>query len=377
MNLPLTSAEDTTKFYDKVSDSNIGSGADSDVTFSADGALFDSATDYLMLTSAEQSTLGLSYNKGSITFAITPTVDIGGVWCYILYGNSSGDRCILRIGYDSIELGIGENYTYYIQRVWNLELVVGVTTVISCLWDVSIPYAQVTQNKKVVDIASTSTFTAFGSSIPMATTLYIGNQSTNDADYLHSTLKDLRWFSEPILPYGAYFTGNSGADQLAYAHKDITYFNSDGTSLDIGVTSYSTVAGNIDADEGSMSLWFDPDDYSSDTDLFGAASTLMIEWDGSDSDILFTYGSASIRTTSTLSGGDNHIKVTWEASGEITLERNGVAETAVSASTAPSLDASFTIDSDITDIYITSDKGTPQIPCAGKIALDMPIVRND
>ena len=223
--------------------------------------------------------------------------------------------------------------------------------------------------------ADTNTGTP-STSNPTKATVGAQQDRSTPGDYI---LLDIQSFNSPINCFGAFFTGNSGTTQLddGMYHKDITYFNSDGSTLDIGVTSYSTVAGNIDANEGSISLWFDSDDYSADTDLFGASSTMMIEWDDSDDDILFTYGSVSIRTTSTLSSGDNHIKVTWEASGEITLERNGVAETAVSASTAPSLDASFTIDSNITDIYITSDKGTPQIPCAGKIALDIPIVRND
>ena len=215
------------------------------------------------------------------------------------------------------------------------------------------------------------------SGTPTTTVLRIGSMPSSYE--IGGTFKNFMITNDVIQDYGAYFTGNSGTTQLddGMYHKDITYANSDGTSLDIGVTSYSTVTGNIDADEGSMSFWFDPDDYAADTDLFGAAATMMIEWDDSDDDILFTYGSVSIRTTSTLSGGDNHIKVTWEASGEITLEANGVAETAVTASTAPTLDASFTIDSSITDIFVTSSKGTPQIPCAGKIPLDMPIVRND
>lgn len=235
-------------------------------------------------------------------------------------------------------------------------------------WDSTTNQIQLIIKNKVVDNGTNNGTPS--SSNPTKVTIGAMQDRTLPGDYI---LISLHSFDTPILPYGAYFTGN-GSVIPAVAHKDITFYNSDGTSLDIGTGSYTQVSGNIDNSIGSMSFWFDPVTLSSDTDLYVAGTLFQVEWDDSDNDVVFTYGSVSIRTATTLSSGDNHVKIGWKASEEMTLTVNGVSETPVTASTAPTLDSSMSFNSTLEKIFITDDPNTPQIPCAGSTALHAPIM---
>jgi len=177
-----------------------------------------------------------------------------------------------------------------------------------------------------------------------------------------------------LTSYGAYFTGNYGIVNADVAHTQLLYYNSDGTTLDLGETSYTTTANNLGAGTGALSFWFDPTALSADEDLFNAATDFKVAWDDSESHIVFTYGTASITTSTAQVTAATHVKVTWTASGEITMEVNGTSEDAVEASTAPTPGATMSFGTDVTKIYITDNPQTPQVPCAGGVPITMPEV---
>lgn len=193
---------------------------------------------------------------------------------------------------------------------------------------------------------------------PNALSMGYSNAAYNHGAY---TIDEVKLFDGCILPYGGGPFLDAGND-YANPHESVTAFSENGSSWDIG----TGVIGDIDNSAGQLSFWVDPPSaLSADETLVSFGTNFHVKWDDSDDDIELTYGSGTtIRTTTSLTAGmdgKHFVKVGWTASDQITLEVDGVAETPVSASTAPTLAGSITWSSSVgmTRKCITDNTNTP------------------
>ena len=105
---------------------------------------------------------------------------------------------------------------------------------------------------------------------------------------------------------------------------------------------------------------------TADETLFESGTLFKIEWINAANDILLTYGSVTIQTTTALASGftgKHIISARWLAPGNLVLVVDGI-EYSDTASTAPTLGASITWSSNVgmTRKSITDSNGTPQLP---------------
>ena len=225
------------------------------------------------------------------------------------------------------------------------------------------------------------------------------NRST-PADILTDEIKA---YNAPVLPHGTLISANVEND-YSDVHSDIIFVwnGSDATPIGTDVTSngdytqdgpigtkafrndtsgeYASAAtsGNISSSEGSFLFWFEPNAaLGADCTLLYAASNFKVWWDDSDNDIVFTYGTETVRTTTALPAGDTNVhavRIGWDASKEIYIKRDGIIDiNTTSIPSAPTLDATmyFTADDSsgtnranvmMSDVQSSNKKGTPELP---------------
>lgn len=404
MHLKLDQAYNTSKFRDEITGANIGSGANSGCTFQpgrqGNGVLFDANTEYLSLSAAEQTTLGISYNKGTVALWFRPD-SAQSKRKYLFHNYSSGRGIRLYDDYATLKLAIYDDSTLRMSHdVSGFTTVIGQWYHIQLAWDLSTAFSMMAVNGKVL---STQYYaTTYGTAITLET-LYIGNQDDDDTEHIDGMLDNLTWYSEPMLPYGAIFTGNGSVDtDLAHSDLDFLWNGSDTTPIGSNVTSngdytqdgpigtnafrndaageYATAvtSGNISAAEGSLQFWFKPNAaLGADCTLFYADAAFKVWWDDSDNDVVFTYNTDVLNMTTAFSAGDtnwHHVRCEWDASNELHIIIDGIRTSLLTGvDAAPSLDTNMYFTADdasgtnranvmISDLSITSVFGTPQIP---------------
>ena len=333
---------------------------------------------------------------------------------------------------------LGDEFRFYV--MWNgtismvllpvsSDLELQQSYVFTCWWDESTDTLGLVINGKIIDVV-TNTGTP-NTNPPSQFVIGASGANLYPSDYIIHNIKTI---NTPILPYGAYFTGNSGTTQLddGMYHKDITFYwdcdSPDDTSSQIGSYTLSKngtpdaqtgVSGNgvqIDAatdyisianftptlTQGSVSFWFKKTVGTVD----GYASFFCHESGGSDTSFclrrsgdnmaFIMNGSADIFNDTGATNFDiwdgnwNHVCVTWDCTANTQeLFVNGVSvDTSIDVITAPTLTGALRIGNRgsstgwelggiIDEFYITNNPNTPQIPTANGVPLDMPIVRND
>ena len=208
-----------------------------------------------------------------------------------------------------------------------------------------------------------------------------------------------------FLLFGAYFVDWYNS----YANADNrvnVYWNTSSTTLQIGSGSVTNggdfvtdggvngdafrndadgeyasmqTSGNISSSEFEVLLWLEPSGtLSADGTLFYAASDCKVEWDESDNDFVFTYGTATVRTsTEVFDGGlgKHRVKFGAKASTEIYIDVDGLVDrNTTSIPSAPTLDATmyFTANGTgagnsnlpikLSEVFISDTIRTPEIP---------------
>ena len=226
------------------------------------------------------------------------------------------------------------------------------------------------------DVAFTTTVLVLSGGV-----LKIGNWSTNYDNPCNGIIDNFKIYSAPILPYGSFIPGDIiHSEEYDRAHSDITLY-SNTTSLDIGTTSITNIS-NIDNSEGTIAFRVDPATaLSADETLFSAGTDFHIKWDDSDDDIVFTYGTASVRTTVSITAGldgEHWIDCKYKASGDILLIVDGI-EYSASASTAPTLGSAIAWSSNVgmTMRTITSNTSTPTVSTVNGKPILYPVIKSE
>jgi len=204
--------------------------------------------------------------------------------------------------------------------------------------------------------------------------LYIGNGSAG-TNPINGIIDEVKIYDTPIVP-GSFVAGN--VTGYAYVHSDITMYSDDGSTLRVGTGSVSNIS-NISNSAGSVSFQVDVGTpLSANETLFSAGTNFYIMWNHASQYIQFLYDTGySIETTGswlpTGLAGKHHIRATWKASDEITLEVDGLKFTATPG-TAPTLGASISWSSIVgmTEKTITDQHDTPQFPTARGTLIHVP-----
>ncbi|MCK4501258.1 LamG domain-containing protein, partial [Candidatus Babeliales bacterium] len=383
------------------------------------------------------------YRKGGVLIKFKPqfTYDVAGdqqIW--ELNVDGTDDRILLHYYATDNEFQIMLEWGNA-NRVWanvsdtysdNISLQQWI--VVLAYWDSDRDLLQVVFNGKLYSFKNAETPST---SHPAVFTVGCSDSYGSQADIF---IADVKTFSEPILPYGAYFTGNSGTTQLASGlyHKDITLYTplnsltsatlnnnsilsgSDMTvtgspSLAVGVDGITDSAmefnasgeyvsvpfnNNINPTTFSISLWYK---YTTGTlgytRLFasdeGNTKFELLRYN-SDTDLRFYIGGIAFEGLTTIhsifDGAWHHIKIScYKVTNYfITMVIDGInyGNEEHGVSTEPILTSNNLLIGNrengteaclgiIDEFYITSDPNTPQIMTASGVPLDYPIIRND
>ena len=241
---------------------------------------------------------------------------------------------------------------------------------------------------------------------------------------------------EDVDNFGAYFTGNSGADQLAYAHKDITGYiscsQSTGEAMEIPSTVNVTIVdmtnedgfmgtdtclrstddgngddrlyfpstGIVSGTRGVISLWYRHRDTSGSqyaASLMGhtgATDAFRLRITADDNLYLYAPDGAtvnSINIVNNIRDGEWHfVQYIYDTDIDLLeVQIDGVLYQDSSPASLTAFDTSSgnmvfgshggnnDCGGDICQIFISDNPNTPQIPCANGVPLSVPIVRND
>ncbi len=222
-----------------------------------------------------------------------------------------------------------------------------------------------------------------GESITLDSTMYILNYTSSNSSYdVNGVVDSFKIYDTTILPYGSFIPANIISGDVSYdmAHSDITLY-SNVSSLDIGTTSVNDIS-NISNSAGTIAFQVDPSSsLSADETLFSAGTNFKIEWINADNDVKFTYGTATVQTSTSLPSGldgKHWVVARYEANNTISIEIDGLIGSA-SASTAPTLGSAITWSSNVgmTKRTITSKQNTPQLWTANLTPLILPDFKSE
>jgi hypothetical protein len=240
---------------------------------------------------------------------------------------------------------------------------------------------------------------------PTSGNICIGHRTGSTAHAIEGIIDEFEIIDGLLLPYGGGpHVSNDGSD-FSLAHTDVTFHwaGSDTTPIGSNVTSngdytqddpiggkafrndaageYATAvtSGNIDASEGSLSFWFEPNAaLGADCTLFYADAAFKVWWDDSDNDVVFTYNTDVLNMTTAFAAGDtgaHFVEIGWDASTRIYIKVDGELTQQLSGvDSAPTLDTNmyFTADDGsgtnranvkMGHVTITDTIGTPQLGC--------------
>jgi len=334
-----------------------------------DGTLFDADTESFSFPVADH----ITKESGTISFDYVPNES----------GTPSAHRYLFNNNIRFRMYRSSSNSSTYFE--WDniviitvLSFVADQLTHIAFAWDIDtddVLHQWIMQDGVIVKTGSSAKGT-----YTLATTFYLGGD--NSSNNANGIIDNFKIYDTPILPYGTLIPANiiSGDVDYDMAHDDITLY-SNASGLDIGTTSVTTIS-NVSNSEGTIAFQVDPPSaLSADETLFSAGTNFHIKWDDSDDDILFTYGSATVRTTTSLTAGldgKHWIVARYEASGNISIEADGLVDSAA-ASTAPTLGAEIAWSSNVgmTKRTITNKEGTPQLFTANLAPLILPDFKSE
>ncbi|NOR27625.1 MAG: hypothetical protein GQ540_03740 [Lutibacter sp.] len=283
-------------------------------------------------------------------------------------------------------------------------------------WDSAKGFMAIIVNNRIVKNLHTSSWTMGESWQSSDGNLRFFNDSGGEADT--SIIDSLKIYNQPILPYGAYFTGN-GSVNTARAHSDVlTYWDCDNTTLNISqettpavVQGGATFTGggvevltgdttNITCTDGTsfdmtnstISLWYkatgSPAAWACLCALSSSSNAFLLMMETATKLTLKINGYQYGVTVPTLwDGNDHHIRFNWDLgtyNWHLWLDGIYYPVTGFSNFTDPTASGPMYIGNVngaqpaqgvIRDFHITSKKDTPQIPTIGYKPMWMPTVQ--
>jgi hypothetical protein len=338
---------------------------------------------------------------------------------------------------------LGDEFRFYV--MWNgtismvllpvsSDLELQQSYVFTCWWDESTDTLGLVINGKIIDVV-TNTGTP-NTNPPSQFVIGASGANLYPSDYIIHNIKTI---NTPILPYGAYFTGNSGTTQLddGMYHKDITFYSdcesltadsiigdasltSDGALVTGLVGTYAIEHDNngdnttwivaegthFDFDKGCVGFWINMSSITANGEIFrfyssASESDNRIDLRPSSSiqyRLTYQRNGASLFAykAMTLAGENDGLwhwwQIKWDFENEVLeLWKDNILFTDGIFGSWPTVGgtdpdrfalgygygSASTVGLKYDQVYITNNPNTPQIPTANGVPIDMPIVRND